>query len=233
MVDPNLIKYIKDARLQGASDDVIKQVLLNTCWQEQQINDGFVFINLESASPIPSAPVPTSPSVSPELAQPQISGQPVKEKISIKPRTDSPYASLLAVVLFLSLMILMNNLIYDLIDYFDPSIDYNTPAYSSFSSGDPSIKLTVSAFVVVPFWFITFLLYYFYHDKKLKVLLSPYYVTSGWLLIWLLFQVSLLLLSSNATFGVYFVLILMGVVLTGVVWGIQRYRNLNKEIATN
>lgn len=230
MVDPNLVSYIKDSRKQGASDDVIKQSLFGAGWNEQQINDAFSFINLPNV-PIPAAP---TPSISPE-SQPQTLKQPLKQNKPVKPRTASPYSFLLSIVLFVSLMILMNNLIYDLIDYFDPSISHNGTTYnSSFNSGDDTIRLTVSAFVIVPFWFITFLFYYFYREKgkKLRVLLAPYYITSGWLLIWLLFQVSFLLLNSNAAFGVYFVLILMGVVLTGVVWGIQRYRNMNK-IETN
>ncbi|MBI2064847.1 MAG: hypothetical protein HYT62_02195 [Candidatus Yanofskybacteria bacterium] len=228
MVDPNLINYIKDSRLQGASDDVIRQVLITAGWQEQQINDAFAFLNLQNA-PLPPMPAPVYPSAS--SLQPQTPEQSPKPNTPLKPRVVSPYSSLLAVVLFISLMILMNNLIYDLIDYFDPSINYNSNSYyDGFNSGDATIKLTVSAFIVVPFWFITFLLYYFYREKgeKLRVLLTPYYITSGWLLIWLLFQVSLLLLNSNAAFGVYLVLILMGAVLTGVVWGIQRYRNVSK-----
>lgn len=229
MVDPNLVNYIKDSRSQGASDDIIRQALFSAGWQEQQVNDAFSFINLPNV-PTPVTPAPIYPPISP-VPQSQTLEQPLKQNKPVKPRIVSPYSSLLAVVLFISLMILMNNLIYDLIDYFDPSINYNSNSYyDSFSSGDATIKLTVSAFVVVPFWFITFLFYYFYREKgeKLRVLLTPYYITSGWLLIWLLFQVSLLLLNSNAAFGVYFVLILMGAVLTGVVWGIQRYRNISK-----
>lgn len=229
MVDPNLVNYIKNSRSQGASDDVIRQALFNAGWQEQQVNDAFSFINLPNA-PVPVAPASAYPQVS-STPQSQTPEQTPKQVKPAKPRVVSPYSSLLAVVLFISLMILMNNLIYDLIDYFDSSINYNSNSYyDSYSSGDATIRLTVSASVVVPFWFITFLLYYFYREKgeKLRVLLAPYYITSGWLLIWLLFQVSLLLLNSNAAFGVYFVLILMGAVLTGVVWGIQRYRNISK-----
>lgn len=232
MVDPNLTNYIKSSKSQGASDGVIKQALLNAGWQEQQISDAFSLINLQDA---PSPPAPSHayqpPSANP---QPQAIRRTAKRSEPRPPKLTSPYSSLLSVVLFVSLMILMNNLIYDLVKFVDPNVSGGA-YFTSFSSGKASMSLTVSSFVIVPFWFITFLLNHFYREKRkrLGVLLMPYYITSGWLLVWLLFQVGFMLLNSDATFGVYFVLILLGAVLTGVTWAFQRYKSTDNAATVN
>ncbi len=228
MTDKNLVNYIKNSRAQGASDETIKEVLLGNGWQEQQIKGAFDFINLENMSgvPIPQPLTPGTSSVSPGEMKPAES----KKATVSRPKTTSPYSLILAILLFISLAILMNKTIDDAVNYFVPGYSSYYGDIPGHASDNITTRLTVDALIVVPFWFITFLMYYFYREKKerLMVLLLPYYITSGWLLIWLLFQVGLVLLNANATFGVYFVLILMGVVLTGVVWAIQRYRNINK-----
>ncbi len=90
-----------------------------------------------------------------------------------------------------------------------------------------SFKLILHALIVAPFWIITFLLYAFLKEdrKRYEVLLGAYYITSGWLLIALLFNVARYIWYSDTVLGVYIVLGMLVVVLTGAVWAIQKYRH--------
>ena len=263
MVDQNLIQYIKDAKAKGASKDVIRQVLVESGWQQQQVDDAFSFIELQGN--LPPAPLPDLHQIPPQQQAPV----PTVTKKPRKPRTVSPYSSILFVALLFSLMILMNNLVYDLIERFAPYAGdfYSTPAYKDLCSyenrynlkydntnpcspdskqykqiqeeyktlhnKDINRKLVIGAVVIIPFWLITAVLYFLLREyrERLSVLLMPYYITSVWLLIWLLFQTSIFILNTNTAFGVYMVLILLGAVLTGAVWAIQHYRNNSKLTA--
>ena len=247
-VDSNLLNYIKDAKAKGASNDLIKQVLLGNGWQEQQINDVFTLAESQNA---PKPPVLESP-------PPQTSVAPItqvnQESLQIKQvQTDynSPYSKLIFVVLLSSLLILTNNIIKDVNNEFAPyggalsSVSGYRYCYSGSDCSEIRIienqykfyhdshinnRLIADAFIVLPFWAVTFLLNLAFHEKrkKLLILLYPYYVTSGWLLIRLLFDVSQFILDKSAALGVYIVLIILALVLTGSVIVFQKYFHKNK-----
>lgn len=91
----------------------------------------------------------------------------------------------------------------------------------------PSFRMMLNAIIVLPFWIITFLLFISVREerKKYGVLLWSYYITSGWLLIFLFFNVARYIWTSNTVIGVYVVLGMLVVILTGAVWGVQKYRH--------
>ncbi len=262
MAEQQLIDYIHTSQQSGKSLDVIKQGLLSAGWTQDQIDEAYQVIN------IPKPPVPTPSSI-------------MASKSSIpRKRYTSPYSWLLALVLVVSLLILAQNAVTDVLDHFAPSengyassqeyadyrkavIDYEKGApkaseysdiyaYSQASSdwykqkyvkgqalsdqyqaqykahaASPSFRMVLNAIIVLPFWIITFLLFISLKEgrKKYEALLGAYYVTSGWLLIFLFFNVARYIWTSNTVIGVYVVLGMLVVILTGAVWGVQKYRH--------
>ncbi len=91
----------------------------------------------------------------------------------------------------------------------------------------PSFRLILHAILVLPLWVITFLFSIFLKEerKKYEVLLVPYYLTSGWLLIYLFFSVAYYIYNADTVWGVYTVFAMLAAILTGAIWGIQRYRH--------
>ncbi|MDP4001490.1 MAG: hypothetical protein Q8P69_00370 [bacterium] len=259
MAEQQLIDYIRTSQASGMSLDIIKQDLLSAGWTQDQIDEAFRVVNV----PKPSVPVPLSVSVT------QTSSVPKK-------RYTSPYSGLLAVVLVVSLLILAQNAVTDILDRFAPSEDnyYKSQEYNDYQkdlsdyevknrvtyspsnsdsyyewnkqrtikmkeldekyraqykthSVSPSFRMILNAIIVLPFWIITFVLFIFLKEERRKheALLGSYYVTSGWLLIFLFFNVAQYIWRSNTVIGVYVVLGMLVAILTGAIWGVQKYRH--------
>ena len=95
------------------------------------------------------------------------------------------------------------------------------------NAASPSFRMILNAIIVLPFWVITFLIFISLKDdrKKYGVLLGSFYVTSGWLLIFLFFNVARYIWYSNTVIGVYVVFGMLAIILTGAIWGVQKYRH--------
>lgn len=247
MVKQQLIDYIRTSQQGGMSLDVIKQDLLSVGWNQSQIDEACQAVNI----PKPSISILS----------------PTKSSVSRKYYT-SPFSAMLAIVLVLSLLILAQNVVTDILDRFAPEAsvggflssheyrefkqgvngnykseiviyntgtDYNSydPLYNQYFAKyktrtvSPSFRMILNAIVVLPFWIMTFLLFICLKEerKKYGVLLRAYYITSGWLLIFLFFSVARYIWTSNTVIGVYVVLGMLVIILTSSVWGVQKYRH--------
>lgn len=255
MVEQQLIDYIRISQQGGISWDTIKRDLLSAGWNQGQIDEAQRIINISKP------PIPTKSSVSMQ-------------------RYTSPYSAILAAVLVLSLLILAQNAVTDILNRFASSengfyssqeyqdyqkslADYEKMAPRALTYSDqlvyeqdysdwykqrdekeqalfekyqtqykthttsPSFRMILNAVIVLPFWIITFLLFVSLkgNRKKYESLLGAYYVTSGWLLIFLFFNVARYIWYSNTVIGVYVVLGMLVVILTGAIWGVQKHRH--------
>ena len=260
MAEQQLIDYIHTSQQSGISSDTTKQNLLSVGWSQDQVDEAYQVIN------IPKPPIPT-----PVIAS--------KSSVSRKKYT-SPYSWLLALVLVVSLLILAQNAVTDILDRFAPSadkyfssqeyVDYQkavadyektAPKASEYSdthiynqaysewykqryakerslydqyqaqyktrASSPSFRMIFNAILVLPFWIITFLFFISLkgEHKKYEALLGAYYITSGWLLIFLFFNVARYIWYSDTVMGVYVVLGMLVIILTGAIWGVQKYRH--------
>jgi hypothetical protein len=77
----------------------------------------------------------------------------------------------------------------------------------------------------LPFLFVAFVLHgSFSKDNKRYLIISqPYFITAAFLLVRLLWDTSAYILNTNATYGVYVVLVLIIGVLTGIILFVQKY----------
>lgn len=244
MAEQQLVDYIRTSQQGGMSLDAIKQDLLSAGWNQGQIDEAYQAVN------IPKPLIPTL--------------LPTKSSMLRKHYT-SPYSMMLSLVLVISLLILTQNAVTDILNRFaaeaTPRRFLNSQEYKefkqrvngnykqgvvNFNSGSdynsfynqyfeiykkrtasPSFRMMLNAIIVLPFWITTFLLFLSVKEerKKYGVLLWSYYVTSGWLLIFLLFNVARYIWTSNTVIGVYVVLGMLVLILTGAVLGVQKYRH--------
>lgn len=242
MPDPNLVEFIKKALSQNTPVDVIRSTLLTNAWTEQQITEVFSLIQLQEIAPIP---------------QPQSVIPPTDLSRSISHTSlHSLYSLFLAAVLLVSLFVLTDKIVKDLDDTFAPNavsleqtaeyqklyygqhinetyyssqMDSLRTNYNKKHDNDVTTKLIVNTLIILPFWVISLLLLGFFRGvrKRYQTLTAPCYLTSVWLLLGLVFNVSKYILDKNATFGVYFVLIIVIGVLTGLIFAIQKYSRSN------
>lgn len=272
MADSQLIEYIKKSQEAGMSWDTIKQNLISTGWATDQIEEAYNILS------IPKPPVPA----------PKLETSPVRS-IPKKKFYSSPYSVLIAIVLLVSLLILTQNAVSDILDKFTPLAENVTTDFSrsseyksyladrgtepqypqnrgsfgdyekynqevrdyqnnypvwqkqdqalhdkyfseyqkNHSTSSPSFRLILHAVVVLPWWVITFLFSIFLKEerKKYEALLIPYYLVSGWLLVFLFFSVASYIYNANTVWGVYAVFAMLAAILTGAIFGIQKYRH--------
>lgn len=203
------------------SSDTIKQDLLSAGWIQDQIDEAYRVMS------VPKPPVPIPPS---SLTNPWVTTPTKKEVYRLNPT--SPYSALLGVTLFLSLLILVNNAISDITKMFLPDQTSDVFRYGAVPAESISTALIARGVSVLLFWGLTSLLYFSFRERseKFKILLTPYYITAGWVLVELLFYVGSYLLSTSSTFGVYIVLGMVILALTGGTWGVQKYMHANKTI---
>lgn len=103
MAEQQLLDYIRTSQQSGMSLDTIKQDLLSAGWTQNQVDEAFRVVNI----PRPSVPVP------PTIA--------TAKNFTPRKQYTSPYSGLLAVVLVVSLLILAQNAVTDILDKFAPS----------------------------------------------------------------------------------------------------------------
>ncbi len=278
MVNQDLVAYIKEAKTQNLSLESVSSVLMQSGWPKADIDEAMAFVDMEGKAPKPPLPVPPAPPGSPSASAPVPSHKPRQ------PNFTSPYSAFLAIVLVVSLLVLAQNAVTDLLNKFAPSSEsyyssteykdyqkdlrdyekanprpsynYSDPNYSSanqrwyqeydakntelykkyeliYNSRGVSIstRMLFHTLIVLPFWIITFLLALSLRGdrRRYHVLLLSYYITSGWLLIFLFFHIAKYIYNSNSTIGVYVSFALLAIVLTGAIWGVQRYRHRLEE----
>ena len=202
MLDQNLVNYVKKAFEQGHDPSAVRQALLANGWNEADVDQAISLLKMQSQAPV-------APGAAPKLT-PTATVHRNPYAGPVRPQYYSYYSQLLAIVLFVFLLILVNNIISDVRDYFADNI--NT-------------SLVFDALLIVPFLLAATLLHIILSQKQEKFLIIsyPYYVVSGWLIVRLLWRVSEYILSTNATYGVYIVLIMVIAVLTGIVFFIQKF----------
>lgn len=114
----------------------------------------------------------------------------------------SPYSQILATLLTVFLFILTNGLFSDI----------KANLYS------PNKLLMFEALAIVPFLMVGILVHFSMEDKnRFRILSLPYFIISAWLTLRLLEKVVTYILDKNAALGIYLVLGVIVVILTGVI----------------
>ncbi len=215
MVNEQLTKYIETVQEQGFSETMIREVLEKNGWGNTDINDAFTYLRMQKASLIAQAPI------SPTMTKPNIvlpgeettsKNDQASSEQTIYPKSieyNSPFSAGLAVVLFVAIMILLNKVIDD----------------SAFYTNTVNAQLIFDVLIVIPFILIAFILRESFPNTGKRYLLvsQPYFVVSALLLVRLLWDTSKYILNTNATYGVYVVLVLIIIVLTGAILFVQKY----------
>lgn len=207
MINEQLVSYIKTVQAQGFSESAIREVLAKAGWQNQDVDEAFSSFNLIKEMPLPvgmaySQVTPVNNTNSPIGNNPNI-----RQPVSIE--YNSPYSVGLAVVLCGAIFVLLNKIIDD----------------SALFTNSINSKLIFDVLLIIPFLITAFILHESFHERRKRFLIisQPYFLVSGFLLIRLLWDTSRYILNTNATYGVYIVLILVIIVLTGSVLFIQKY----------
>jgi hypothetical protein len=204
MHNESLVQYIKTVQAQGFSEVAIREVLVKNGWQPVDINNAFSYMALSGNVP----PPPNAPGSQAMPASTQTS-RPLSTVTSNTIEYNSPYSVGLAVVLFSSLLILVNKIIDD----------------SHILTTGPNQKLIFDAVIILPFLILAFVLNGSFSEnkKQFRILSKPYFIVSAILLVRLLWDTSLYVLSANATYGVYIVLIMVILVLTGAIIFVRKF----------
>lgn len=211
MANQKLVEYIETVGGQGFSEPMIRDVLSKNGWNNQDVNDAFSYIRMVKESMASSAPVPEKvEKIDISVMMPSTAKQADRVGVSSINEYNSPYSIGLAIILFGALLVLINQIIDD------------SASFTSSING----KLIFDAFLVLPFLLVAFILHGSFHTEERKhflVMSQPYFLVSAFLLVRLLWDTSAYILDKNATYGVYVVLALIIVVLTGVIVFIQKY----------
>ncbi|MBX4186639.1 MAG: hypothetical protein KW802_00035 [Candidatus Doudnabacteria bacterium] len=199
MVDQSLLEYVKKSLSAGLSNEVISQNLAANGWSELVIKEAL------STALIPPAPLAPG-HVAPQQPQTAISNPRKIRNYSIY----SPFSVLLAFVLFFGLLILANKAVSDFGLHFGRDI---------------TARLIAQTLLILPFLVAAIALHFGLTEKgeKYRIISHPFYLVAGWLLVRILFNVSAYILSSQVVYGVYIVLLLVVVVLTGGIFFIQKF----------
>ncbi|MEK7585936.1 MAG: hypothetical protein AAB477_01735 [Patescibacteria group bacterium] len=214
MANQQLTEYIETVQAQGFSEPMIRDVLAKNGWQTQDVNDAFSYLKLEKDTLVSSAPV--APNMAGAIPNDSLRKEQNISNIFDKPAENkafeynSPFSVGLAIVLFGALLILINKIIDD------------SGSFTSSING----KLVFDALLILPFLLMAFILHGSFHSQEKKnflILSQPYFLVSALLLVRLLWDTSRYILDKNATYGVYIVLALIIIVLTGVIIFIQKY----------
>ena len=211
MINKELVDYIKSVKAQGYENSAIVEALHNNGWQDKDINEAFGFVSLSAQTPtIPSfnSNNSTTPLVSKDAISTNKQSQILRNEEIIN--YNSPFSAGLAIVLFASLFVLVNKIIHDVGLSFD---------------NNANNRLILDAIITIPFLFISFLLYGIasQNHKKFIILCQPYFIVSAFLFLRLLWNTGAYILNTNATYGVYIVLVMAILVLTGFVLFLQKF----------
>jgi cytochrome c biogenesis factor len=208
MVNPQLIDYIKKVKQQGFLEGSIKEVLIKNGWQVTDID--LAFSEIQQEEMILNSGAPLAPGAT--LLEPQrTTTSTVIEDYNNSKLTDhnSPFSVGLAIVLLGSLIVLVNKIITD----------------SSTITVNANGELIFDALIILPFLLVAFVLHgsFSRDNKRFLILSQPYFITAAFLLVRLLWDTSTYILNTNATYGVYVVLILVILSLTGIILFVQKY----------
>ncbi len=187
MINQEIASYIKTQLALGTSHEVIVENLKKVGWADGVILEAY------------DAVISNNPTTSAQSAV----GQMPTESIN------SPYSSILSVVLVISLFILTNGIFSDI---------------KGMTATDNKILL-LEGFFVIPFLLAAFLLHSSFRvdKKRFEILSYPYFIISAWILLRLLWKVGQNIWEANNALGVYIVLGMVVAVLTGVIIFVQRY----------
>lgn len=207
MANEQIINYIETVQAQGYSEQTIREVLNKNGWQTHDIDEAISYLKLKNdtlsaAAPMAPGMVRTEPVVK--------TMSPVDTHIAVsKPSDNSPFASGLAVVLVAAMMILLNKVIDD----------------AAYYTNTINAQLIFDALIIIPFLLVAFILHESFvgTGKKFLLLSQPYFIVSAVLLVRLLWDTSKYVLNANATYGVYIVLVMIILVLTGSILFVQKY----------
>ncbi len=208
MANQTLVDYIQSVKAQGFNDTAVVEALRKNGWQDADIKEAYASISLFSQTPVAPSAAP-APSVLPSYTvEPKTAAQ--TQALAEPEDNNSPFSVGLAVVLFISLFILVNKIIHDI------GINFASSANNT---------LILDAVVTVPFLFVSFLLYGLasQNRKRFSIVCQPYFIVSAFLFLRLLWNVGKYILNTNATYGVYIVLVMAILVLTGFVIFLQKF----------
>lgn len=198
MADQKIIEYIQAARAKGETDQKIAMDLKRAGWMDAMIYECF---GLASVGVI-QMPIENLEEKIAETKK-RVTSQPTEEH-------NSPFSVFMALVLIVSLFILSNKIFSDI---------------APLTGNNITSLLILQAFFVVPFLLTAFLLHGSLKNEgeRYTILSFPYFLVSGWLLLRLLIKVGSHILDTNAALGIYIVLAMVIVVLTGIVVFVNRY----------
>lgn len=213
MASEQLTKYIETVSSQGFSEATIREVLSKNGWQSSDVNDAFLYLqqrknSLSATAPI--APGMSTPINNNVANKEQIPPNLFNESSAHKDvEYNSPFSSGLAVILLVAIMIFLNKVIDD----------------AGLYTNTINARLIFDVLIIIPFILIAFILRESFPNtgKRFLLVSQPYFVVSGVLLVRLLWDTSKYILNTNATYGVYVVLILVILVLTGSILFVQKY----------
>ncbi len=202
-----LIQYIKTAQSQGFPESAIRAVLAQNGWAAPDIENAFSTLSLVQNIPLPPTQAGQMPS--PSVTPAPVSQTAARTVLSKSAEYNSPYSIGLAIIAFVSLLILVNKIIDDT---------------ATLTSGINQ-QLIFDALIIVPFLIMAFILHGSFSEnrKRFLILSQPYFVTSGLLLVRLLWDTSRYILNASAVYGVYIVLIIVILVLTGLIIFVRKY----------
>ncbi|MDQ5971318.1 MAG: hypothetical protein QG566_264 [Patescibacteria group bacterium] len=211
MINEQLVNYIKTVEAQGFTESAVRDVLAKAGWQSNEVEEAYSHMKLLKGMPVPAGTAQINipqQTVSINVAKSTVaSSHTINQNHSVE--YNSPYSIGLATVLCAAIFILLNKVIDD----------------SAIFTNSINAKLIFDVMLIVPFIVVAFILHESFRDHKKKFLImsQPYFLVSGFLLVRLLWDTSNYILNANAAYGVYVVLILIIIVLTGSILFIQKY----------
>lgn len=213
MANQQLTQYIESVQSQGFTETTIREVLLKNGWNIVDINDAFSYLQLSKESLTAGAPIAPGHITPSEHPSPKTSDAFIGmyDPMSSVKRVEynSQFSAGLAVVLVVAIMILLNKVIDD----------------ASYYTTTVNAQLIFDTLIVMPFLLIAFILHESFSGTGKRYLLvsQPYFIVSAVLLVRLLWDTSKYILNTSATYGVYVVLIMIILVLTGSILFVQKY----------
>jgi hypothetical protein len=213
MANDKLVEYIETVQQQGFSEPMIRDVLAKNGWQPHDVEEAFSYLKLTKSTLVATAPV--APGMAPQMATSPEKKEQILSDLMDKPKEptvplyNSPFSIGLAVVLIIAIMILLNKVIDD----------------AAYYTNTINARLIFDGLIVVPFLLMAFILHESFvgTGKRFLLVSQPYFVVSAALLVRLLWDTSKYVLNANATYGVYIVLIMIILVLTGSILFVQKY----------
>lgn len=212
MANQQLTVYIESVKSQGFSDSTIREVLAKNGWAPHDVDEAFAYIASVKETLIdtaPMAPGAVASGVIPVTQEKVLTDYYGTSSLKKSVEYNSPFSIGLAIVLIGAIMILLNKVI-------DDAAYYTTTI---------NAQLVFDALIVIPFLLVAFIMHESFEGtgKRYLLMSQPYFIVSAVLLVRLLWDTSKYILNTSATYGVYIVLIMIILVLTGSILFVQKY----------